>query len=100
MFSTKQWSTAGSLLGRDINICGDQLIINNVVGVHHVLAANIDLQKPSLYIKLPNTCNCWETTGKVPMKLPYSLHKGLIDVIIRKGALDFIKNGEDDRQEE
>ena len=34
------------------------------------------------------------------MKLPYSLHKGLIDVIIRKGALDFIKNGEDDRQEE
>ena len=99
-FLTKQWSTAGSFLGRDINICGDQLIMNYVVGVQHFLAANIYLQNPSSYIKTPNTCNCRETAGKVPMNLPYSFHKGLIDEIIRKGALEFIEHGKGDLQEE
>ena len=33
------------------------------------------------------------------MKLPDLLKKGLMDEIIRRGALDFIKNDEDDQQE-
>ena len=38
-----------------------QNTIKTVVHVQHVLAENLDLQKPSLSIKIPNTCNRWET---------------------------------------
>ena len=34
-----------------------QINIKTVLRVHDVIAANIDLQKPSLSIKLTNTCN-------------------------------------------
>ena len=72
--------------------------MKTIVRIRHVPAANIDFQKPSLSIKLPKTCNCWEAALKGVMKLPNYLHKGLMDEIIHIGALDFIKHDKDDHQ--
>ena len=69
--------------------------INTVVRVQHVLAANINSKKPSLSIKPPNTYNYRGTIRKWAMKLPECLHKGLLDEIIRRVALDFIKHDKD-----
>ena len=67
-----------------------QSTIKTIVRVQNVLAENLDLRKPSFSIKLPNTCNLRETIQKGEMKLPDRLHKGLLDEIINRGALDFI----------
>ena len=72
--------------------------IKTVVCVQHVFAENIDLQKTSSFIKLPNTCNRRETVLKGGIKSPDHFHNGLLSDIIRIGAIDFIKNDKDGHQ--
>ena len=76
------------------------ITIETFVRVHNVLADNLDLQKPSLFLKLPNTCNHWETAQKGAMKLSSHLHKGFLDDIIQRGTLGFIDHEEDEYQQE
>ena len=71
-----------------------------VVHIQHVLAANLELQKPSLSIKLPNTFNHRENVWKGATKLPDHLHKGQLVEIIHRGALDFIEHDKDGHQDE
>ena len=75
------------------------MVHQNYFFVHNILAANLDLQKPSSSIKIPNTCNRRDTAQTVTMKFPDRLHKGLLDEIIRRGALDFVKHDENNHQE-
>ena len=60
--------------------------------IQHVLAVNIDLQEPFSSGKPPEPCNRRDTVPKGGMKLPDSLHKDIMDDIIRRGAIDFIEN--------
>ena len=71
----------------------NQSTIKNVVHVQHVLADNFALI--FLSIKIPNTCNHRETVQKGATKVPYFLHKGLLDEIIHRYALDFIEHDKD-----
>ena len=77
-----------------------QSTIKTGVHVQHVPAENLDLQKPSSSIKLPDTCNLRETVQKEAMNLTDRLHKGLLDDIIRRGELEFIEYDEDGHQYE
>ena len=63
--------------------------------VQHVVAANIDLQKSSLSIKIPNTFNSQETVQEGVMNFPDRLHKGFLDEIIHRGGFEFIKDDKD-----
>ena len=51
-------------------------------------------------IKLTKTCNIRETVRKGAMKLHDRLHTELLDEIIRRGSLDFIKHEKDGHQDE
>ena len=68
--------------------------------VQHVIAANIDLEKPSFSIKILKTCNQRETVHKGEMKLPDHLHKGLLYGIILGGEIDFNDYDKDGQQDE
>ena len=63
-------------------------------------ASVVGSDKRSLLIKLPNNFNNRDTTRKGTTKLPDCLHKGLLDEIIRRSALEFIDNDWDEYQEE
>ena len=76
-----------------------QITIKTVVCVKHFLTENIDLQKPSSFIKLTNTCNHWENIRKGATNLPDKLHKGLLDDITHRGVLDFIEHYKDGHQD-
>ena len=79
--------------------CYTKSTIKTVVCVQHVLAANIEVQKTSSSIKFTKTCNCRDTVQKGKTKLPDCLQKGLLDEIIRRGALDFIKHEKEGHQD-
>ena len=68
--------------------------------IQHVLAANLELKKPSLSIKLPNTCNHKDTVLKGAMKLPDHLHKCIMNEIVQRGALYSINNDKNGHQDE
>ena len=61
-----------------------------IVRAQNVLTDNIDFHRTSSSIKLPNTCDNWETAQKGTMEFPNRLHKGLLDDILHRGALEFI----------
>ena len=103
MSFTEQWSTTGAFLERDTNIRGDHLII------HHIKNQNIwDLSgcwRVDSNISQTETKHQFEeqdltTNRHGTMKLPDCFHKFLIDDIICRVLIYFIKHDKDDHQEE
>ena len=59
------------------------------IRVQHVVAACLDLQKPSDEVKLPSTCNRSEATRKGATRLSDDSHLKILDEINRRDVLDY-----------
>jgi hypothetical protein len=70
------------------------------IRVQHVVAADLELQKPSNQIKLPSTCNRREALNKKATRLSDDSHLRILDEINRRDILDYEEDEEEESDDE